>query len=142
MDPIAAITTFVQVVKSLKSLREKYKSAPELVKDLYDECTTTQTVLVRVNEIVGKRGEATELSYSQKRVMNAFNTDVEALDKVLIAFKGQLSKFSASKDSKVADFRGSRRSPVVWNDSYLTETLGKIRSRRDSVDFVLSSIQL
>lgn len=149
MDPISGITgviglskAFIDVISGLKSLRSKYRNAPTALKDIYNECTISQTVLSRVQYILQRHSAALKsTSDARGDLITCFDTAVSETRAVLEDFQCQIEKFRGRNDSKIATgFRA--RAEIVWKDSYLKETLRRIRDLRANVDFTISSLQL
>jgi hypothetical protein len=152
MDPISLTTgvlglvaTLSSILKEVDNIKQKYKEAPSVLKEISNECSITQRVVFRVQAILQQDYSDKPRSPDREELEACFATAVKELDNLIRGLLEETYRFNKARNSKIADISeiGLRqRTSIVWKESFLKEFLQKIRDHRSVADFVLNSIQL
>ncbi|OHE99580.1 hypothetical protein CORC01_05158 [Colletotrichum orchidophilum] len=142
MDPTGIITGVIDlfsVAHQIQGLVEKYKNAPKAVRDIIDECEWTKTLCLSLrNQISQTDALKNPGKHSPERALRqSFDTCMHGIQKTLIELKEEAGKLQSISNSRMGKWDKAK---FLWKEEFFAEAAQSVRSQRDMVALVLSTL--
>ncbi|KAK1832426.1 ankyrin repeat-containing domain protein [Podospora conica] len=139
---VALVTTCTQVVRKITKIKQSSSSAPAALHSLAIDCTTTMTVLQRLESLVRLRPQllAGGGAIGQPGLGDSFKLLVQAISASIGLVSDEVRRISTASKNRQAGVSARAKAKFVWKERLLKDLLGEIREHRSSLSFLLDCV--